>query len=65
MRSEIRLKEGRAKPIDVLARNLSLTGDFDIEVNEPYKIYKVTERNATCEEIRKKLCECYSCEMYF
>ena len=54
MRSEIRLKEGRAKPIDVLARNLSLTGDFDIEVNEPYKIYKVRGVDAIRRKKLKK-----------
>ena len=41
LRSEIRVKEGRAKPIDILAQNLNLTEDFDVEVNEPYKIFKV------------------------
>ncbi|CAM6101492.1 unnamed protein product [Calypogeia fissa] len=40
VRSEIRLREGRAKPIDVLSKNLNLSDDFDIEINEPYKIYK-------------------------
>ncbi|BBM99037.1 cactin [Marchantia polymorpha subsp. ruderalis] len=40
VRSDIRLREGRAKPIDVLAKNLNLSDDFDIEINEPYKIYK-------------------------
>lgn len=40
VRSEIRLKEGRAKPIDVLSKNLNLSEDFDVEINEPYKIYK-------------------------
>lgn len=41
VRSEIRLREGRAKPIDVLSKNLNLSDDFDVEINEPYKIYKV------------------------
>jgi hypothetical protein len=41
VRSEIRLKDGRAKPIDVLSKNLNLSDDFDVEINEPYKIYKV------------------------
>lgn len=40
VRSEIRLRDGRAKPIDVLSKNLNLSEDFDIEINEPYKIYK-------------------------
>ena len=37
VRSEIRLQEGRAKPIDVLSKNLNLSEDFDTEVSEPYK----------------------------
>lgn len=40
VRSEIRLRDGRAKPIDVLSKNLNLSHDFDIEISEPYKIYK-------------------------
>lgn len=40
VRSEIRLREGRAKPIDVLSKNLNLSEDFDPEISEPYKIYK-------------------------
>lgn len=40
VRSDIRLREGRAKPIDVLSKNLNLSDDFDVEVSEPYKIYR-------------------------
>eukprot|EP00249_Psilotum_nudum_P018086 c26632_g1_i1 orf=477-2498(-) len=40
VRSEIRLREGRSKPIDILSKNLNLSDDFDVEINEPYKIYK-------------------------
>lgn len=40
VRSEIRLREGRAKPIDVLSKNLNLSEDFDPDMSEPYKIYK-------------------------
>jgi hypothetical protein len=40
VRSEIRLREGRAKPIDVLSKNLNLSEDFDPDFGEPYKIYK-------------------------
>ncbi|GLJ21491.1 hypothetical protein SUGI_0396890 [Cryptomeria japonica] len=40
VRSEIRLREGRARPIDVLSKNLNLSDDFDIEINEPYIIFK-------------------------
>lgn len=42
MRSEIRLREGRTKPIDVLYKQLNGSDDFDIEINEPYMVFKVT-----------------------
>ena len=41
MRSEIRLREGRIKPIDVLSKHLNGSDDFDIEINEPYIVFKV------------------------
>ncbi|GMY25063.1 isoform 2 of cactin [Fagus crenata] len=40
MRSEIRLREGRIKPIDVLSKHLNGSDDFDIEINEPYIVFK-------------------------
>ncbi|EER93274.1 cactin [Sorghum bicolor] len=40
VRSEIRLREGRTKPIDVLLKNLSFSDEFDIELNEPYLVFK-------------------------
>ncbi|XP_038990445.1 cactin [Phoenix dactylifera] len=39
-RSEIRLREGRMKPIDILSKNLNGSEDFDIEINEPYMVFK-------------------------
>ncbi|KAL0916033.1 hypothetical protein M5K25_013514 [Dendrobium thyrsiflorum] len=39
-RSTIRLREGRVKPIDILAKNLDCSDDFDIEINEPYTVFK-------------------------
>eukprot|EP00286_Rhodomonas_abbreviata_P018123 CAMPEP_0181305188 /NCGR_PEP_ID=MMETSP1101-20121128/9582_1 /TAXON_ID=46948 /ORGANISM="Rhodomonas abbreviata, Strain Caron Lab Isolate" /LENGTH=563 /DNA_ID=CAMNT_0023411059 /DNA_START=181 /DNA_END=1869 /DNA_ORIENTATION=- len=39
LRSKIRIREGRAKPIDVLAKNLS-SEDMDVEITEPYKLFK-------------------------
>ncbi|XP_020578972.1 cactin [Phalaenopsis equestris] len=39
-RSMIRLQEGRVKPIDILAKNLDCSDDFDIEINEPYMVFK-------------------------
>ncbi|KAI8069268.1 mid region of cactin-domain-containing protein [Gongronella butleri] len=47
-RAEIRIKEGRAKPIDILAMNLRLANeadqmddevDLEIDLDEPYKIF--------------------------
>ncbi|KAF3441760.1 hypothetical protein FNV43_RR15675 [Rhamnella rubrinervis] len=40
IRSEIRLREGRIKPIDVLSKHLNGSNDFDIEINEPYLVFK-------------------------
>ncbi|KAH9737247.1 Cactin [Citrus sinensis] len=40
VRSEIRLREGRLKPIDVLCKHLSGSDDLDIEINEPYMVFK-------------------------
>ncbi|XP_039130728.1 cactin [Dioscorea cayenensis subsp. rotundata] len=40
VRSEIRLREGRTKPIDILSNNLNGSFDLDIEINEPYMVFK-------------------------
>ncbi|KAF7804369.1 cactin-like isoform X1 [Senna tora] len=40
VRSEIRLREGRARPIDILTKHLSGSDDLDIEINEPYMVFK-------------------------
>ncbi|XP_057983115.1 splicing factor Cactin [Malania oleifera] len=40
IRSEIRLREGRVKPIDILSKHLNGSDDFDIEINEPYMVFK-------------------------
>lgn len=47
-RSEIRLREGRTKPIDVLSKQLNPSDDFDIEINEPYMVFKV-KSSVYCE----------------
>jgi len=39
-RTEIRVKNGRARPIDVLAKNLLLDKHFDMEMHEPYKVFR-------------------------
>ncbi|KAL0310118.1 UNVERIFIED_CONTAM: Cactin [Sesamum radiatum] len=40
IRSEIRLREGRMKPIDILTKHLDPSDDFEIEINEPYMVFK-------------------------
>ncbi|XP_024022982.1 cactin [Morus notabilis] len=40
VRSEIRLREGRVKPIDILSKHLNGSDDFDIDINEPYLVFK-------------------------
>lgn len=40
IRSHIRSREGRMKPIDILSKNLNVSDDFDIEINEPYVVFK-------------------------
>ncbi|KAJ4840662.1 hypothetical protein Tsubulata_047361 [Turnera subulata] len=40
VRSEIRLREGRMKPIDILSKHLNVSDDGDIEINEPYMVFK-------------------------
>lgn len=40
IRSEIRLREGRTKPIDILTKHLDPADDFEIEINEPYMVFK-------------------------
>ncbi|KAM1097131.1 hypothetical protein ACFX19_014826 [Malus domestica] len=39
VRSEIRLREGRIKPIDVLSKHLNGSDDFEIEIDEPYMVF--------------------------
>ncbi|XP_031481104.1 cactin isoform X2 [Nymphaea colorata] len=39
-RSEIRLREGRTRPIDILSKYLNESSDSDIEINEPYMVFK-------------------------
>ena len=53
VRSQIRIREGRAKAIDRLTRNLSSVGtdEFDIEVPQPYTIFDGLSLYET-EEVR-------------
>ncbi|XVF07778.1 hypothetical protein REPUB_Repub06bG0169100 [Reevesia pubescens] len=43
VRSEIRLREGRTKPIDVLSKHLNASDVMDIKLNEPYMVFKLAE----------------------
>jgi len=45
LRAKIRTTEGRAKPIDILAKNL-IGDDTDIEMTEPYKLFRNLGLNA-------------------
>ncbi|KAK9733408.1 hypothetical protein RND81_04G066400 [Saponaria officinalis] len=40
VRSKIRLREGRMKPIDVLTTYLDESDEFDVELDEPYMVFK-------------------------
>ncbi|XP_068639890.1 splicing factor Cactin isoform X2 [Aristolochia californica] len=58
IRSEIRLRDGRVKPIDMLSKNLNGSDDFDIEINEPYMVFKgltVKEMEELQEDIKMHL----------
>ncbi|KAL2457902.1 Cactin [Abeliophyllum distichum] len=58
IRSEIRLQEGRTKPIDILTKHLDPSDDFDIEINEPYMVFKgltVKEMEELHEDIKMHL----------
>ncbi|BAT84247.1 hypothetical protein VIGAN_04156200 [Vigna angularis var. angularis] len=41
VRSDVRLCEGRARPIDILTKHINGSADLDIEINEPYMVFKV------------------------
>lgn len=58
IRSEIRLREGRMKPIDILTKHLDPLDDLDIEINEPYMVFKgltVKEMEELHEDIKLHL----------
>jgi len=67
VRSEIRIKEGREKAIDILFKNLQIylsdeeleadiSVDLDVELSEPYRIFDDLERGEL-EELRKDIKE--------
>ncbi|XP_071923390.1 splicing factor Cactin-like isoform X2 [Coffea arabica] len=58
VRSEMRLREGRTKPIDILTKHLNPSDDLDIEINEPYMVFKgltVKEMEELHEDIKMHL----------
>ncbi|KAI3777253.1 hypothetical protein L1987_47051 [Smallanthus sonchifolius] len=58
VRSEIRLREGRIKPIDVLSKHLDPSDEIDIEIEEPYMVFKgltVKEMEELHEDIKMHL----------
>jgi hypothetical protein len=74
VRSQIRIREGRAKAIDRVQRNLSSVGtdDFDIEVPEPhfifpglslYEIEEVRDDIKVNQEFDKENAEFWACMM--
>ena len=58
-RSEIRLREGRTKPIDVLLKNLKFADVFDVELNAPYLVFKVyTYSSSLFDTIHQRVAVC-------
>ncbi|GJT77191.1 cactin-like protein isoform X1 [Tanacetum coccineum] len=58
VRSEIRLREGRIKPIDILSKHLDPSDEFDIDIEEPYMVFKgltVKEMEELHEDIKMHL----------
>ncbi|KAL6532194.1 hypothetical protein OROGR_014169 [Orobanche gracilis] len=58
IRTEIRLREGRTKPIDILTKHLDPSDGFEIEINEPYLVFKgltVKEMEELHNDIRMHL----------
>lgn len=58
VRSEIRLREGRIKPIDILSKHLDPSDVFVIDIEEPYMVFKgltVKEMEELQEDIKMHL----------
>jgi len=55
-RSEIRLSEHRAKPIDVLVKNILLGGQFGLDTSAPYRVFADLNLEE-CEELCKEIAE--------
>lgn len=66
VRSEIRLREGRLKPIDVLCKHLDGSDDLDIELSEPYMVFKVlTKIMLNCKTISCLVMNLFHLSLYF
>lgn len=59
-RSKIRIRDGRAKPIDLLAKYISAEDDdLAVEMHEPYTFLNgltVTDMDDLLEDIKVRLC---------
>ncbi|KAL7615128.1 hypothetical protein Lser_V15G05449 [Lactuca serriola] len=58
VRSGIRLREGRIKPIDILSKHVNPCDEFDVELEEPYMVFKgltVKEMEELHEDIKMHL----------
>lgn len=71
-RAEIRIREGRAKPIDILAMNMRLANeadmveeevDLEVDLDEPYTIFDVSNSNPTLK--RMVICYCILINVFF
>ncbi|MCL7031839.1 hypothetical protein MKW94_012595 [Papaver nudicaule] len=54
IRSGIRLREGRIKPIDILSKHLDDSGDFEFQIDEPYMVFQGLTVN-DMEELREDI----------
>jgi len=54
IRSEIRIRDGRPKPIDILFKNINRDNAFEVEQTQPYDIFKNLSV-AELEELKKDI----------
>lgn len=64
MRTLQRLQEGRAKPIDVLAKNLHLAEGYEVDSEAPYQLFggltlhEIRELVTDIKEYQASACRC-------
>lgn len=67
-RSKIRIRDGRAKPIDLLAKYISAEDDdLAVEMHEPYTFLNgltVTDMDDLLEDIKVWLCSIQALQLY-